>query len=500
MVARALARVGGGLRALAGRNARAPLKRRLWLPGQMALLASTAKRKVYRAPNQAMGKTEAGAAETWFRLSKTHPFRPELNRPRRVRGVVLSPTWEQSQVAQERLWRLCDRDLLAPGCVYDEKKGAFLGKYPKMRLKDGSQVVFKSGRGDTLSLAGLTVDFGWVDEPPPTMRVYGELQKRVLKTNGDIYMTFTPVNAPVEWLQKRCEEGAIEDLHFRMTPENLTPVGARRPLRLLDGTLMDQAFIDATIRDTLPHEVPVVCHGEWAMLENDATFSRSFRPSGTYGHVTETLPRVEVDLYLGMDFGIHRHTCVGLLIAVERNPADPDNPRVWVVDEYVNDGDTTEDDDALAVLLMLERHGFTWRQLTAAYGDRAHQGHAKSGAPARKSVERMNAALARSPRAAHHGIRGGPTPSMKVAKRKSAANLPGAPAFGCTLLHRWMLRDDHFHIHPRCERLILSLGRFRLRGGDAAWAHAVDALRYGLRDHLYRRKTLDYLPEVRWAS
>ncbi|MCP4919034.1 MAG: hypothetical protein GY913_19185 [Proteobacteria bacterium] len=501
MTASALARFVGGLQAIADRAISRPLEHRRWLPGQLALATCVAKRKLLRAGNQAQGKTEIGAAETWWRLSKTHPFRPDLNRDRIVKGVVLSPTWEQSSVAQERIWDLCDKSLLAPGCVYDSKKGAFLGKYPKVRLRDGSEVVFKSGRGDTLSLAGLTADFGWVDEPPNSPRVYGELQKRVMKRNGDIFLTFTPVNAPVDWLRELAKRGAIEDLHYRMEPRYLIPHGATTPIRLTDGTLMDQAWIDSLILDTLPHEVPVVCHGEWEMVAADPIF-RAFRTSGEDSHITRARPTCEIDLYLGMDFGIRKHSTAALLIAVDAHPMLA-SPRIWIIDEYVSEGETHDDDDAVAVLAMLERNGFVWSDLKGAYADRPHYGSNRKGAIAQKSIGRMSRALEKVRKgkgARAHGIRpGNMSPKLYSAKKKSSLNAPGAVSHGCTFLHKLMIRSGHFHIDPRCTRTVKSLARYKM-ASNSEWSHCIDALRYGLRDVAYQRRRSSRSPVgVRWG-
>ncbi len=49
----------------------------------------------------------------------------------------------------------------------------------------------------------------WFDEPPWTSRIFGEVQKRVLKAGryGRLGMIMTPINVPtIEWLRVEVEE------------------------------------------------------------------------------------------------------------------------------------------------------------------------------------------------------------------------------------------------------------------------------------------------------
>ena len=48
-----------------------------------------------------------------------------------------------------------------------------------------------------------------------------------------------------------------------------------------------------------------------------------------------------------------------------------------------------------------------------------------------------------------------------------------------------MVRPGGFTVHPRCERLIESLHRWR--GRDDEWKHAIDGLRYSLTTYIFRR-------------
>lgn len=318
-----------------------------WLPGQAAVYECHEKRRLFRAGQQAQGKSYAGARELIRRMQGVAPFRPAP-----IKAWVICGGGEQSQVVQEKVWELVPKDLLAEGCAYDTRKGAFLGKYPKLIFKNGSVAEFKSGQADTLNLASGTIDYVWIDEPPESERVYSELQKRLVKRNGDLLITMTPVNRDVAWIREACEKGLIHDLHFDLTPENLIPVGRTEPLRLSDGTVCDQAWIDRLIRETPPAEVPVVIHGGWEFRAAAAYFDGAWDPTTM---VHDRIPQGDVNVHLGIDYGTRPGKQIAGLLCVEPGPVAP---RVYVLDEYVDEtGAATTAMDARGILDMLTRNG-----------------------------------------------------------------------------------------------------------------------------------------------
>ena len=116
-----------------------------WLPGQRAFLEATGPRVLLRGGNQWLGKTTVGVAELWYRLTGEHPYKPVRSPP--ITALVITATHEQGQNIQRRIWDLCDSSALTPDTVWDPAKGAFRGKYPRLRLKNGSECMFRSGRG-----------------------------------------------------------------------------------------------------------------------------------------------------------------------------------------------------------------------------------------------------------------------------------------------------------------------------------------------------------------
>lgn len=486
-------------RELVRRQQLRPIEHWTPLPGQYAVLTSPHKFRLFRAGNQTLGKTTCGAVDMISTAVGENPWNPAAVTPKPIEAWVICAAWPQSVAIQKKVWELLPKDLVHPDVVFDDVRG-FRGVSPAFRVRHvpsggWSIVRFKTTQQGGLNLAGATITYAWFDEPPHDPRVFSEIANRVTKAGryGRVLLTMTPVNAPVDWIREAAtpkedgEEPLIHDIHRRLEPQELIPVGRSRPIVTEDGTPMDEAWIAGKIRETLAHEIPVVVHGEWNFAAEAPIFT-AFRTSGPDSHVVDEDPDHDWDLYLGLDHGMRHHAQVALLIAV-RWPAGRNNPPVvHIVDEYVADVETTEDDDADAILAMLEEHGLRWRDLKAAHGDIPHHGSNRRGSVAKKSNARLEAALQRHPRAREHGIRRRSiTPKVDHAKRGAAA-LPGAPHHGCTYLHRLMVRRGHFSVHRRCQETIRSLQRYDMTPNSDE-SHLVDCLRYGLKPVIFGART-----------
>lgn len=498
----ALARAALARKQAAVRRDARPLYTWAPLPKQYAMLSSPHRRRLLRAGNQ-WGKTTAGAVDLIAHVTGHNPWCPEMETPHASEAWVICASWSQSVVIQQKLHELIPKHLLHPETVFDELRG-FRGKNPAFRIlhRDGnySTVRVKTMGQGGLRLASATIGYAWFDEPPTSSRIYSEITKRVMRAGryGRVLITMTPVNAAVEWLREMVEpsEGKpilIEDHHSRFEPESFVPmmlagdgrwVLGSEPMQLADGTLCDGAWVEGQISDTLPHEVPVVCHGEWR-FRADAPVFPAFRTSGHKSHVNTTLPQGEARLFLGIDHGIATHTQVAVLCAVL--DWEDTYPKVWVLDTWVGTWATTEDDDAAGILSMIERNGITWAELDDVRGDRAHH-----GAPAKKSVavksnERLMKALQRQPRAGAHGIETKGKMSRPIAPAKQMiSNTAPAKDWGCTWLHRAMVRDL-FNVHPRCTEMIAAIPAYDGKQNTKE-SHWIDALRYALRSVIFAKK------------
>lgn len=440
-----------------------PLGRFRWLPPQVALHTCDAPRKLLRTGNQHYGKTTAGLAELIWRCLGKHPHLHTTPPP--VECWVICASWSQSLAIQGKLWHMVPPEAVKKGQRYDPVNG-FGAHAPTLQFANGSLIRVKTTQQDAIDLAGATIDAAMFDEPPRSQRLYAEVCKRVQQRGGVVLLTMTPINAPVDWLRAEVERDKIADLHFPLRPEYLIPQGAQSPIRLLDGTICDQAWCDRIRSDAMPHEEPIVIDGEWETRATDRVF-RAFRDGGTESHISTATPRGDVRIALGIDHGAGAGREVAILVAVDESR---EFPEVYVLDEYVSSGETTPEHDARALIAMLQTHGLTWKQVDDCHGDRPYD-----KATGRKGNLDIEGALMRE-----MGLRRREDlrPRIWSAKRGSDSGA-GSKAQSVRWLHLQMLRSGGFYVHPRCKRLIESI-----KGWDytdaSEWKDAIDALRYAL--------------------
>lgn len=478
-----LARIAAAARELTQRSAEHPGRYLQWLPGQHAFLTDPSRYKMARWGNQWGGKSAVGLYEVVCRCLGAHPFLDV--RPPPIEAWIICASWSQSVAIQKKLWEALDPRDLVPETEFSELRG-FRGKNPAVEFRNGSIIRIKTTNQGGLNLASATIHCALFDEPPSNSRIYTEVTKRLLKTNGYCLMTLTPINAPCGWIETMVEEERMADHHYRFVAENLIPVGQSQPLRLPDGTPCDGDWIARVRQETLSHEAPIVLDGEWETRVEGSVFG-AFKVHGDGSHIIERTPGgIDFDLRLGIDHGSGiNFSAVAVLVGVER--AKP-HPRVWVLDEYVSDGETTEDQDALGIAAMLQRSGLKWKDLSKVYGDRpwATKSAAKLN---KKSNEKLAKALLRLPPKdlGALGLKPGkPLPVKFQTVKRGAGHGAGSVYIGCDYLHKAMVRDG-FRIHRRCERGIDSLAKWDGPTGSE-WKHWIDGLRYALDDLAFVRR------------
>jgi hypothetical protein len=448
-----------------------PLQYINWLPGQHGFLNDDSKRKLFRAGNQAHGKTMAGLAEIHWRCVGDHPFIDVPPGP--IEAWCICASWSQSVHIQSKMHDLIGRTGdLVDDQPFDPKNG-YGAKNPMIRYKCGSIVRFRTTQQGSINLAGATIDVAMFDEPPASPRIFSEVQKRLIRRNGTLILTLTPIGAPCDWLKEQVKAGHISETWVRLESENLIPVGKSEPLQLEDGSPMDQDWIDGVISETLPHEVGVICHGEWEIR----TVGRVFGSFSEPVHITPDFPVGEVKLSLGMDWGDGANfSQVATLVAIDDST---DYPKLFVLDEYVSDGTTTIDMDAGAIIEMLRRNGLTWSNLDYVFGDRVWSG--RRGNLSKKSNTEFLRAMGKLLKLPQSRMR----PQIHTVKR-GAGHGRGSLSQGCRFLHNAMIRPDHFHVNPRCTRLIDAFNRWDY--SDDQWKHILDALRYSLDRWIFTRR------------
>lgn len=448
-----------------------------WLPVQDRYRRSLRAERLLRAGNQ-IGKTWGALGDLLDHAMGTHPHRPCSTHGE---FWIICASWSQSVAVQGKLAELLPADRISEDTPSFDDKNGFGAKNPtvKVRHVDGgwSVIRFRTTRQGALNLSSATIDGALFDEPPTSMRIYSEVRKRVMRRSGWVSIAMTPVNAPVQWIKELAEADGIEDIHTRMTPEALIPIGATDPIRLKDGTVCDAAWIAAEIGKTIPHEVPVVIHGEWEMRSQGRYFDRFVSmPDAPGAHVHDRPPPGRLTVCVGIDHGDRPGKQVAIL-AVVQPPENPRGyPRVYVLDMYVDAaGSALPEDDARGVLDMLRRHGMQWASVDHVRGDRVH----RPGTGSQKSNKDLQAQIAKILRVPAPDLR----PPIRTAKRGEGRG-GGSVMVGSRWLYHAMVRDGGFGVHPRCAPLIHALDNYDPVVDDDH-KDKVDALRYALDEFIF---------------
>lgn len=440
-----------------------PLDYVKWTPPQQRWLSCDHPRKLLRAGNQ-IGKTWAGLAEVIWRATGTHPFIP--TKPPPVEIWIVCTTWPQSVGIMKKFWQLLPKHLIRK-TTFDARYG-FGKDNPAVVFLNGSIVRFRTTCQGADALAGSTVDFILIDEPTDE-EIYRELDRRIMRAGrlGGMGLTLTPINRPTEYLRQLARDEAIFDIHAKLNVENLTPHGARGPLRLLDGTPMDQAWIDEQRRFVLARYQPVILDGEWETRLEGAVFG-AFDPDR---HVTEEIPTCDLKVLLGFDWGEGDFRTATVLAGVD---VRGEFPKLHLLAEHTSDGSGLPEEDALGALDCLDELEWQWkRDVDSAVGDKP-----TTGRYGRKSNEDLRAALERELR--HRGQLGRReilTPAIRQAKTGKHGGA-GSKWRGIEWIHRCMVREGCFTAHPRMERTIESITKWM--GDDSEWKDTIDASRYAV--------------------
>jgi Zn ribbon nucleic-acid-binding protein len=178
-------------------------------------------------------------------------------------------------------------------------------------------------------------------------------------------------------------------------------------------------------------------------------------------------PPANYEMAVGIDHGSQPNTQIAILAAI--NMRDPQNPWVYVLDEYIS-GAAPPEAHARAVLEMLNRNGVQPAQCVWT-GDNVHRGDANgTGKMSNSLLMRAFESILRMPQLPFR-IRTIKKPRYSV-------------YYGSAMIHSVMARNQFF-IHPKCSRTIQSIQRWTMKQTQSErsrdeWGHAVDALRYAI--------------------
>lgn len=426
-------------------------------PKLVAFFRDLAKTKLLAGPNQG-GKTYAGAKEAVYRLTGRHPFRRVRKGP--VHGWVVCYSQKQSRSIQKTINALLPRHLIVD-YDYNDSRG-FLNGLIKVRCgprpTDVSVLEVKTAGQDTLGLASATLDFIWVDEPPP-QEIWSELKARLLVKRGDMWLTMTPIGRPVEWLKELVDQGKVSYHRFTLCVE--------------DCPHLTQRQINEQIEGYLAAEVPQRVYGLWEGV-TPGRYLNGF----TMECVSEEAPAWDesrpVYVGVGADYGSRPGSTVYELFLWQD---DPYFPVGYFLDEYVSEDASTPEQDAVRVVQdLLARNGLSVWQVDTWVGDINSAGKAYAG----DSLNRvMGFFLAKQ-----HGISLGMPPELAARDMVpvpilQADKTAGSVDWGCRILNRGFIRGD-LRIHPRCKVLVKGCNHWKggNTGEDGELKHGLDAARY----------------------
>ena len=98
----------------------------------------------------------------------------------------------------------------------------------------------------------------------------------------------------------------------------------------------------------------------------------------------------------------------------------------------------------------------------------------------RKSNQQLARALERQSKVPRNTL----NPEIKTVKRGKGRGGSRSVHMGAAFLHRAMVADNAYHVHPKCERVIESTERWDGRA-DSPWKHILDAERYALDNYIF---------------
>lgn len=304
--------------------------------------SSSRKKKLYIGGNRS-GKTTGGVTEAIWRATCTHPYRPELNAIGPNRGRVVAVDFVQGV---EKIIFPQYKQWLYPSALRGGSwEAAYSPSTRTLTFSNGSTIEFMSYDQQLDKFAGTSRHWVHFDEEPPKP-IWVECLARLVDTNGEWWMTMTPVEG-MTWIytdiyepwEKNPQESTTEVIEIN-TLENpyLTQEGIEN---LMDSMTDD----DATTRigggfvrkggRVYPNFSPVV--GDLQVLPDSIRDPKTFFPDNRWMWM------------LALDHGLNNPTAA-LWIAVN------DDGFCVVFDEWYKSGYTV-DQHAEVIKRKIKSHG-----------------------------------------------------------------------------------------------------------------------------------------------
>lgn len=163
------------------------------------------KGRLYIGGNRS-GKTYSSVAEDIWWLTGTHPYLDTPEPPIRGRVVTVDFTYGLEQIILPLFKSLLPAKYLKGGSW----EIAYSKLYRTLTLSNGSTVEFMSYEQDTEKFAGTSRHFVHYDEEPP-LHIFNECNARLVDTNGNWWVSMTPVEGLTWTFEKIYEPGLKPD-------------------------------------------------------------------------------------------------------------------------------------------------------------------------------------------------------------------------------------------------------------------------------------------------
>lgn len=324
---------------------------------------------LWRAANQ-LGKSFALAYKI---VAITEAIGPYANRrPGPLRILVVSESKEQMEPLHRKLWELLPKDRIELETTEYIPGFGFRGKPPRITFiagpGAGTVIVFATYAQGAKRIAGGTYDVVAADEPLP-QKIYSECLMRCM--HGDpgelwITLTMTPASPDVTYLRGKVAAKEVIELHTPLTVEAMRL--EQSTACLWKGRRTPEAEVETNIAEfsrlMLAQERDMRINGGWEATVEDRILD-NWGPHCVYDL------RVWPGAYLaiGVDHGTGPKRQTAVLMQFDLT--DLTFPRVGLLAEWRSPDMSPPEDDAKAILAMLERHGLNWRHVDAWWGDRA---------------------------------------------------------------------------------------------------------------------------------
>lgn len=450
-------------RALAKLAGREPDPLDIYTPSlpQLRFHRSSHRRRLLRAGNQS-GKTEAGAREAWYLALGDSPFR-QLD-PAPTIGLVMCADWRSYvDVVSAKMWACAPLSMLAPGTDWQPGRGF---KHQRVRLLNGSEILFRSAEQGAQGIAGITAGWVWWDEVP-VQDLWGEVTSRIAVSGGPLYNTMSPIGRPVRWYREHIE-GDPEATPPKPPAEDWEQHTIR--LRVEDMPWRTAENLAEQIAGYGPWERAQRVDGAWEGVAHDRRFT-----AFDAHHIIDPDPEAEFhEIRLGLDHGEGDGKQIAIVAGVDTSGR---RPSVTVLAESVMSAGSTPRDVARGVVGMLAGLGLSPHQVSRAFGDVNSAGLLGAGTRYNAHIEAALAEL--------YGTRESPIHIETPSKRGGSVDA------GEAAMHHAML-DGRWRVWRACRVVTAALRHYQ-GPRDKEHKDPVDAVRYSVADLLLDPK-LDARP------